>query len=126
MVTAPAAPALQEPLHRLKPATPAYPKLQIIHRAGRVHSNVDPISRLRQRVPFQSGPSVDATKHIILDPGEDPLKDMYTALGSQFEKRLLKVASNFVTQELNESADYSKIISDTLEHDLPQRFISTF
>ena len=25
----------------------AYPKLQIIHRAGRVHSNVDPISRLR-------------------------------------------------------------------------------
>ena len=25
----------------------AYPKLQIIDRAGRVHSNVDPISRLR-------------------------------------------------------------------------------
>ena len=98
----------------------AYPKLQIVHRAGRVHSNVDPISRLRRRVPFQSGPSVDATKHIILDPGEDPLKDMYTALGSQFEEKLLKVASNFITQELNESADYSKIMSDTLEHDLPE------
>ena len=25
----------------------AYPKLQIVHRARRVHSNVDPISRLR-------------------------------------------------------------------------------
>jgi len=98
----------------------AYPKLQIIHRAGRVHSNFNLISRLRQRVPFQSGPSVDATKHIILDPGEDPLKDMYTALGSQFEEKLLKVASNFITQELNESMDYSKIILDTLEHNLPE------
>ena len=26
----------------------AYPDLKIVHRAGRVHSNVDPISRLRQ------------------------------------------------------------------------------
>jgi len=98
----------------------AYPKLQIVHQAGRVHSDVDLISRLHQRVPFQSGPLVDATKHIILNPGEDPLKDMYTALGSQFEEKLLKVASNFITQELNESMDYSKIISDTLEHNLPE------
>src|SRR6202050_5715541 len=70
----------------------AYPNLQIVHRAGRVHSNVDPISRLQWRVPFQSGPSVDTTKHIILDPGEDPLKDMYSALGSQFEEGLLEGA----------------------------------
>ena len=27
----------------------AYPKLKIVHRAGRVHSNVDPVSRLRRR-----------------------------------------------------------------------------
>ena len=26
----------------------AYPDLQIVHRAGRVHSNVDPISQLRR------------------------------------------------------------------------------
>jgi hypothetical protein len=97
----------------------AYPHLRIVHRAGRVHSNVDPISRLRRRIPFQSGPSVDATKHIILDPGEDPLKNMYTALGSQFEEKLLKVASNFVTQQLRESTDNSKIVSDTLEIILP-------
>ena len=70
-------------------------------------------------MPFQSGPLVDATKHIILNPGEDPLKDMYTALGSQSKEKFLK-ASNFVTQELNESTDYSKIISDTLEHNLPE------
>ena len=44
---------------------------------------------------------------------------MYTALGSQFEEKLLKVASNFVTQELRESTDNSKIVSDTLEIILP-------
>src|ERR1700677_3510714 len=97
----------------------AYPNLQIVHRAGRVHSNVDPISRWRRRVPFQSGPSVDATKHIILDPGEDPLKDMYSALGSQFEEGLLEVASNFVSQELNEHVDYSKLVLDCVELKLP-------
>ena len=45
---------------------------------------------------------------------------MYTTLGSQFKEKLLKVASNFVTQELNESMDYSKTISDTLKHYLPE------
>ena len=65
------------------------------------------------------GPSIDATKHIILNPGEDPLKDMYTTLGSQFEEKLLKVASNFVMQELRESTNNSKIVSDTLETILP-------
>ena len=97
----------------------AYPNLRIVHRAGRVHSNVDLISRLRRRIPFQSGPSVDATKHIIIDPGEDPLKDMYTALGNQFEEKLLKVASNFIAQELRESTDSSKTVSKTLEIILP-------
>ena len=45
---------------------------------------------------------------------------MHTALGSQFEEKLLKVASNFVTWKLNESMDYSKTISDTLKHYLPE------
>ena len=44
---------------------------------------------------------------------------MYTALGSQFEEKLLKVASNFVTQELRESTNNSKIVSNTLEIILP-------
>nr|GAT59874.1 TY3B-TY3B protein [Mycena chlorophos] len=53
----------------------AYPGLRIVHRAGRVHSNVDPISRLRRRVPFQDSPTSDPTPAIDLT--EDPLKDMY-------------------------------------------------
>ena len=32
----------------------ACPNLRIFHRARRVHSNVDLISRLRRRIPFQS------------------------------------------------------------------------
>jgi hypothetical protein len=43
----------------------AYLKLQIVHRAGQVHSNVDPISRLRCRVPHQQGPTVYATQHTV-------------------------------------------------------------
>ncbi len=37
----------------------AYPTVRIVHRAGRVHSNVDPISRLRRRIPYQNGPARD-------------------------------------------------------------------
>jgi hypothetical protein len=92
-----------------------------VHRAGRVHLNVDPISRLRRRVPFQSGPSEDATKHSILDPGKDPLKNMYDALGGEFEEKILKVASNFVNQKLNSPVDYSKRVADTLEFQLPDQ-----
>ena len=29
--------------------------------------------------------------HIILNLGKNPLKDMYTTLGSQFKEKLLKV-----------------------------------
>lgn len=74
----------------------AYPGLKIIHRAGRVHSNVDPISRLRRRIPYQDGPSSDPTDALQLHQElEDPLKDMYEELGPQFEEKLIKVASRF-------------------------------
>ena len=59
-------------------------------------------------MPFQSGPSEDATKPIILDPGEDLLNNMYDALGGKFEEKLLKIASNFRNEELNSPVDYSK------------------
>jgi len=44
-----------------------YPKLKIVHRAGRIHPNVDPISRLRRRIPFfnqpaSNDPSVDLSQ----------------------------------------------------------------
>ena len=51
----------------------AYLNLHIVHQARRVHSNVDPISQLHQRVPYQQGPTIDATQHISLDLTEDPI-----------------------------------------------------
>nr|GAT46648.1 TY3B-TY3B protein [Mycena chlorophos] len=70
----------------------AYPGLKIVHRAGRVHSNVDPISRLRRRVPIHDSPATDTTPAIELST-DDPLKNMYEELGPRFEEKLLKLAS---------------------------------
>ena len=36
----------------------------LVHRAGRVYSNVDPIYRLRKRVPYHLGPSSDPTQEL--------------------------------------------------------------
>ena len=72
-----------------------YPKLRIVHRAGRVHSNVDPLSRLRRRVPYQEGPLEDITDSLKLKHSavelEDPLKNMYEELGPKFEEKMLKL-----------------------------------
>jgi hypothetical protein len=76
-----------------------YPKLKIIHRAGRVHSNVDPISRLRRRVPYQNGPQQDHNQQLTLGQENDPLKNMYDELGPQFEEKLLTISLNFLCAE---------------------------
>ena len=72
----------------------AYPNLRIVHRAGRVHSNVDPISRLRRRVPQQEGPcELDGITLTIGEQTNDPLKNTFDELGPRFEERLLEVAA---------------------------------
>ena len=50
---------------------------------------------------------------------------MYDALGGEFEEKLLKVALNFVNQELNSPVDYSKQIADALEFQLPDQSSTT-
>ncbi len=80
----------------------AYPNLHIIHRAGRVHWNVDPISRLRRRLPLQDGPLSDVTIPVDLTKAEneDPMRNMYQELGEHFEEKLLTVGSKFVATEV--------------------------
>src|SRR6202453_345676 len=97
----------------------AYPKLQIVHQAGRVHSNVNPISRLCRRVPYQQGPTIDATQQISLALSNDPLKDMYSKLEEKFEEKMLNVASKFVNSTA-EIPEYSYTASDSLEIPLPE------
>lgn len=73
----------------------AYPKMIIVHRAGRVHSNVDPISRLQRRVPRQEGPVNAELETLTLHTEEDPLRNMFDELGQEFEGKLLTVSTLF-------------------------------
>ena len=43
------------------------PGLEIIHRAGRVHSNIDPLSRLPRAAPDHTSPEADSGPSIITD-----------------------------------------------------------
>ena len=75
----------------------AYPEMKVVHRAGRVHSNVDPISRLRRRVPFQDGPAHDDSPTAPFNAeeivsGDIPLKEMYEEIAPDFEAKVLNVA----------------------------------
>src|SRR6266478_8157490 len=51
----------------------AFPGLDIVHRAGKVHSNVDPLSRL-PRIPLHQSPAIDKTKPISDAISEQPIK----------------------------------------------------
>ncbi len=79
----------------------AFPNLHIVHRAGRVHSNVDPISRLRRRIPPESGPISDQVRAVDLSHNdmEDPLRNMYEELGDRFEEKLLTVGTKYIKTE---------------------------
>jgi len=94
----------------------AYPNMQIVHRAGKVHSNIDPVSRLWRRVPITDGPLTDDIKSVNLSAAvEDPLKDMFSELGSRFEERLLKVAKGYVASQ--EEAEDFQVINDPVKLD---------
>ncbi len=74
----------------------AYPNVKIIHRAGRVHSNVDPISRLQRRIPYQNGPTDDKSIPVPLrfEGEEETLRDMFSEIEPQFEARVLMIAKH--------------------------------
>lgn len=66
--------------------------MTIVHRPGRVHSNVDPISRLRREVPKQVGPAKNKLESVRLDQeqADDPLRDLRSELAERFDDRLSK------------------------------------
>ena len=89
----------------------AYPNLKIVHRAGRVHSNVNPISRLRRNLPPNDGPRKDTLESINVSDSKDLLKDMYSELSPKFEQRLNKVVKG---HKLSEEAPVDLDIISTL------------
>ena len=52
----------------------AYPKLRIIHHAGKVHSNVDPISQPQQWVPYQASLNIANITPIPSSSTKDPVQ----------------------------------------------------
>jgi hypothetical protein len=86
----------------------AFPKMVIVHRAGRVHSNVDPISRLERRVPIFISPkdhkdhNIDLSKQgdiNFYDKVKDALKIKPKYL-EELNKQLEKVtAGNYVIND---------------------------
>lgn len=92
----------------------AYPDIRIVHRAGKVHSNVDPISRLRRRIPYTQNPINDDNDVIELSTG-DPLASMYDTLSEKFEERLIKLASKVT--DLEDRKDES-LKSSTVTHEI--------
>ncbi len=89
----------------------AYPDLHIIHRAGRVHSNVnvDPISRLRRRVPFYESPLPANHEHISLENigGDETLTQAYEYIAPRFEEKLLNILKTMETQKHQENTEDS-------------------
>ena len=67
-------------------------KLKIIHRAGRVHSNVDPLSRLRRRIPFYNAPHYDNDPQIKLNSSQ--VLDFYVKYRDKMESMALRVFSS--------------------------------
>ena len=71
----------------------AYPDLQIVHRAGRVHSNVDPISRLRCHTPCFEFPVPPDQEYTTTKEATDTLSEFYRNISPIFEERVLQLAS---------------------------------
>jgi hypothetical protein len=60
----------------------AHPKLKIVHRAGRVHSNVDPLSHLERRIPFYDQP---ASNDPNIDLSQEKDIDFYGRMKRKFD-----------------------------------------
>src|SRR5436305_84072 len=67
--------------------------MKIIHHAGRVHSNINPISRLRRRIPIHEGPVCNETPHVVMTNEDSPIKSLYKEIGERFEAKVLAIAA---------------------------------
>lgn len=93
----------------------AYPEMAVVHRAGRVHSNVDPISRLRRRTPIQEGPVIDDSKSLALDSENDPLNALYENLSPGYEERVLNLMKDLSDSKVKPESVFGAEVSITPE-----------
>ena len=92
----------------------AYPDLHIVHRAGRVHSNVDPISRLRRRVPRYDAPLPPSQQHAVLNSDiANGVEQTLTEIGADFEERVLRLCKDS-EEQLQDIQDGKEIFHTTV------------
>lgn len=109
----------------------AFPNMKIVHRAGRVHSNINPISRLRRCIPPQSSPLDIQFDPLKLKQAKDPLRSMFEELGPKFEEKVLTVASHFAESELllksdSKCLDLSLSLEDGKEVTIPYETLRSY
>ena len=96
------------------------PGLEIIHRAGRVHSNVDPLSRLPQAAPDHTSPEAESGPSIIADStlieeqerafDRSPAREAFTAWS--IAECLEGLKSAWSTETLSDDTDLPQAESD--------------
>ncbi|QRV90335.1 Retrovirus-related Pol polyprotein from transposon [Ceratobasidium sp. AG-Ba] len=79
-----------------------YPGMTIMHRAGRVHDNADPLSQYLWRIPHSTNPLPDNYKPLQLKEEEDALKNTFAEYGDSYAKDIDTLVSHYVTTHLDE------------------------
>ena len=75
---------------------------------------MDPISRLRRRIPHQDGPAgPEGTALTIGQQAEDTLKSAFDELGPKFEERLLRLAQSHATRANND--EFKKVSAEVIQ-----------
>ncbi|KAG8710817.1 hypothetical protein FRC09_020926 [Ceratobasidium sp. 395] len=80
----------------------SYTGMTIMHRAGRVHNNTDPMFRYLYRFPFTDNPLLDDQEPIKLKEEEDAIKHLYEEISSNFEQDVKKVVARHMTSNLED------------------------
>ncbi|QRV91833.1 Retrovirus-related Pol polyprotein from transposon [Ceratobasidium sp. AG-Ba] len=78
-----------------------YPGMTIMHRAGRVHDNTDPLSRYLWRIPHSTNPLPDNYKPLQLKEEEDTVKNTFAEYGNSYAKDIDSPVSHYVATHLD-------------------------
>ncbi|QRV75096.1 Retrovirus-related Pol polyprotein from transposon [Ceratobasidium sp. AG-Ba] len=109
----------------------SYPGMTIMHRAGRVHDNADPLSRYLFRIPYSDNPlplehkslklgdgkenlSLDEIK---LDKSNDAIKNTFKEIHPQQAQEIDHLVSQYVTSHLDDYAPSLEVLQVQVKSD---------
>ncbi|QRV72119.1 Retrovirus-related Pol polyprotein from transposon [Ceratobasidium sp. AG-Ba] len=80
----------------------AYPGMTVIHRAGRVHDNADPLPRLLWCIPKTNNSSPEDESPLVLKEEQDSIKNLYREISPTFEKEVKELTSLYIEAHIDE------------------------